>query len=165
MEDVLDVIDQYRRTYAQLSRAHAVAATRQNRKRLLFGIPAIIASLAVSAAILLTLHLNPDVRTRLAIGGLSMAVTVLCALQTFFRFAEVAAQHAMAARKYEAIHRQLELLHLKYKNEDAEMRADALLELESVNETVTKTADESPSLPNQLVTMTERLTPPSEVVG
>jgi hypothetical protein len=96
---------------AAAQHSHYLIAHRLRRRNLALGVPAVVFSSVVGTSLFATLsHDNVNSGLRGLIGGVSVLAAVAAALQSFFRFAERAAQHVTAADWYAAIRRDTEQL-------------------------------------------------------
>ena len=91
MDDILQRIFEYQRTYAISARGHYLASARQARRNYGFGVPSVVISAMVGASIFGTIKSNPppELGWKIAAGLLSLSAAVLVSLQTFFRFGEI----------------------------------------------------------------------------
>jgi hypothetical protein len=125
----LGLIDSWQQRARTNQKAHYIVAERLHRRNYQFGVPVIILSAIVGTSVFATLAKDVGLWSRVAVGGVSIAVTVLSALQTFFRFTERAEQHRGAAIQYGILNRELERIHALPPSEQAEAQK-VLLEVE-----------------------------------
>jgi hypothetical protein len=131
MEDILARADRYRLRAHRKARAHYLASKRAHSMHLRLGVPVVVSTTIVGTTIFGTLSKNPQVFWMVLTGLLSLAAAVLAALQTFFRHAEVAEKHRVAAASYAGLQRELDVYLMKHRKVDAGDRAAALDELQS----------------------------------
>jgi hypothetical protein len=128
------------RVYASQS-AYYMEAERLRRWHYLFGIPVIIASTVVGSTMFAGTGGEATVPTWV-VGSLGALAAVLASLQTFLRFAESAAAHAMAADWYSAIRRDIEQLQALPRH----LRGDAKARLDSIRKEMNKAGQKAPEL-------------------
>jgi len=150
MQDVLRQAEEYRLLASQLNLGHYRATERANQRHRWLGVAVVVAAAIVSTSIFATLESTPELGWKIAAGAVSAAATVLAALQTFFRYSDLAALHKEAAARYGAIRRQLDIFLLRYREAAAAERARALDELQQVAKSMSDLARESPYLSRQL---------------
>jgi hypothetical protein len=148
MDDVLEQAAKYRRTYAIVGRGHYLAAERYAALNRRLGIPVVIITAVVGTTIFGTLNENPDLPWKILAGTISLGGAVLSALQTSLGYEQTAERHKTVATRYRAMKRRLELFSLKYSAAQHYQRADAIAELETLNEELGKLASQSPNLPD-----------------
>jgi hypothetical protein len=106
-------------TYRQLAihkdNAHYAMAQSLERRHKLLGVPVIVTTTLVSAAIFSTLEAQAALGWKIATGLVSVTASVLAALQTFFNFADQAERHQLSARGYSQVRRRCELFDLRYR--------------------------------------------------
>lgn len=84
-------------------------------------------------------------------GLLSLGAAVLAALQTFFNYSEVAAQHKAAAAAYEAVQHRLDIFLLTHhETSDQSHRESALKELSEIGESLHNISGHSPTMPDKV---------------
>jgi Protein of unknown function (DUF4231) len=106
----LDLLDKWRQRTRTYQKAHYDAAEQLHRRNYQLGVPVVVLSAIVATSVFATISQDPGIWSHIAVGIVSIAVAVLSALQTFFRFAERAEQHRAAAIRYGIINRELERL-------------------------------------------------------
>jgi len=106
----LDLVDSWRQRARTYQKAHYDAAERLHRRNYQIGVPVMALSAIVGTSVFATISSDLAVWSRVVVGIVSIAVAVLSALQTFFRFAERAEKHREAAIRYGVINRELERL-------------------------------------------------------
>jgi hypothetical protein len=135
--------------------AHSRAATRFERRGLIFGIVATACSAASGSALFSTIATNPAQPTSRILtviaAFLSVATAVLAAMQTFLKYPELAALHKTAARKYGQLRRRFEL-QLASPPADKETMQKFTAELE---EEWNSLDDESPNIPQDIFDSTK----------
>lgn len=90
-------------------RAHYVSAERFRRRSFWLGIPTVILSLVVGSSVFAALKLQPGPRLQMLVGFLSLSAAVLAGLQTFLGYPERSERHRVAAAKYGALGREMEM--------------------------------------------------------
>lgn len=93
---------------ADLHRAHFNAARTFQLRNKLLGVPALILSTFVGAAIFSTLESSPDIKIKILTGLLSVAAALFTGLQTFLSYGERSEEHKCAAVRYGRLRRILE---------------------------------------------------------
>ena len=116
----------------------------------MLGVPVVICTSIVGTSIFATLSDNPAVIWKIAAGLISLAATVLAALQTFFKFSELSAKHKLAGAEYGTLRRKIDLFLLHFSNHGENSRQNALNELQEIAENLGRLAKESPDLSDQL---------------
>ncbi|MEO0818139.1 MAG: SLATT domain-containing protein [Pseudomonadota bacterium] len=151
MQDILETLDRYQRTYGISARGHYRNAELKNRRHFWLGVPAIVISAIVGASIFGTIEQqNVHPYWYIAAGMLSVTASVLASLQTFFSFSEMAEKHLIAARRYASIRRKTRLLKLVYAERNPDQRDNALKDLEDLIEELKVIAEESPAIPDKV---------------
>jgi hypothetical protein len=92
-----------------LQRAHYRTAKLCSVLHFCIGIPLVLVSATVGTAVFATLKSSPEPTTKIVVGLLSVAATVLAGLQTFLGLSERAEKHKQAGVRYGALRRELEL--------------------------------------------------------
>jgi hypothetical protein len=146
MKDIIGQVQNYSAGARRSARAHYKAVDISTWRNNALGIPAILASTIVGTSIFATLNTSPDIRWRIAAGLVALLAASLSALQTFFRYAERAERHRIAAAKYGDLRRRCDLLAVKYDSASTEQRPAALVELASVISDFGTLALESPGV-------------------
>ncbi len=113
------------------------------------GVPVVASSAIVGTTIFATLSTQPDVGFKIVTGLLAVAAAVLAALQTFFKHSEEAEKHRVAAAKYAAVYRDLDLYCLRFAGGLGD-RDLALSELDRHLTTWDQLEAESPAVPDRL---------------
>ncbi len=110
-----DLIDtrQLRREWHEALRivhkAHYYAAKRYQTYRLTLGIPTIMLSAIAGTTLFSTFEQSDNSTLRIVTGVTVLLVSVLSSLQTFLNFGERSERHKVAATKYGALRRKVEL--------------------------------------------------------
>jgi hypothetical protein len=84
------------------------------RKNYWLGVPAVLLSAAVGTSVFAALGKNVDPLIQIAVGAVSVLAAVLSALQTFFRWGDLASKHRAAAAEYGALKREIDELLARY---------------------------------------------------
>jgi hypothetical protein len=108
-ENLEALVDEWKRRAWAAQTAHYRRATKLSRMHVTFGVPVVILSTVVGTSLFATLNEeNLNLAVRIAVGSVSVGAAVLAAIQTFFRFAQRADRHVLAADWYAAIRRRIE---------------------------------------------------------
>ena len=146
MHDVVDAAKRYRE-YAQFMRdQHYRRSDGDTRWNILLGIPVTITATIVSTSIFASINSSPDTGWKIAAGLVSLFAAVLAALQTFFKFPESGERHRVAAAKYAAVRRRLEIFVLRYEHANASKEAEALDTLEGLATTLGELDESMPGI-------------------
>jgi hypothetical protein len=108
----------YRQLAIHKDNAHYAMAQSLEHRHKLLGVPVIVTTTVVSAAIFSTLEAQAALGWKVATGFVSVAASVLAALQTFFNFADQAERHQVSARGYSQIRRRFEFFDVRYRLND-----------------------------------------------
>ena len=149
-EDMLATAEDYRHYAQKKSNAHYKMSELAKGRHVKLGIPVTVLTAIVGTAIFATLS-SPTFATPVQVGAglLSLTAAVLAALQTFFNFADVAAQHKDAASSYEAVRHQLDWFLLSYSSWVAASSLEApLKELRLIASSLDEIAKKSPTVPD-----------------
>jgi hypothetical protein len=109
-DDKLEALmDEWRRRAWAAQTAHYRRATKLSRSHVGLGVPVVVLSTVVGTSLFATINEEQlNLAVRLVVGSVSVAAAVLAAVQTFFRFAQRADRHVLAADWYAAIRRRIE---------------------------------------------------------
>ena len=106
LEKVLD--EWHRRVWAS-QLAHYRRATKLRRANIFLGLPVTTLTAVVGTSLFATLNEQQlPTALRITVGSISVAASVLSAIQTFFGFAQRADKHVLAADWYAALRRRIE---------------------------------------------------------
>ena len=147
MKDIIDQAKHYRTVVRRAARAHYKAVDQARRGNLLLGVPVVVTTTVVGTSIFATLNSQPSATLKILAGIVSLLAAALAALQTFFRFAERAEKHRVAAANYGIARRDLDLFLLKYVSEPADARQAAIDDLGKIKSKLDQLAQESPDIP------------------
>ena len=148
MDDIMQRLLDYKRSYAIWARGHYLASARQAHRNYRLGVPSVVISAVVGTSIFGTIGSSPELGWRIAAGLFSISAAILASLQTFFRFAEYAERHLEAGRRYGQVRRKLEYLELKYRQADASRRDEALTDLAELYDALAMAEEKSPAVPD-----------------
>ena len=148
MQDVLNRVATYREHALYLGGGHYQAGKWAARRHIMLGVPVVVATAIVSTSIFATLNEQPSVQWKIAAGLISLVAVVLAALQTFFKYSELAEKHKTAGANYGSLRRRIELFQLRYAG-DPRQRLQALGELDEIAEQFGELAEVSPDLPDR----------------
>jgi hypothetical protein len=86
------------------------------RRNYWLGVPAVLLSAAVGTSVFAALGKNVEnyPLIQMAVGAIAVLAAVLSALQTFFRWGDVASKHRAAAAEYGALKREIDELLARY---------------------------------------------------
>lgn len=104
-DEEIKLLQNWARETKTIYRAHYGSAIRAQRLSLKLGIPTVILSAVVGTSVFATIDQNPSVYLQIAVGTISLAVTVLASLQTFLRLSERAERHQATAAGFAALNR------------------------------------------------------------
>jgi hypothetical protein len=107
-DDATDaLLEDWRRRAAAAKECHYRSATALRRAHAFLGVPVVVLTAVVGTSVFATLS-DATISTglRVAVGAISVGAAVLAGLQTFFRFAERAERHVIAADWYAALYRE-----------------------------------------------------------
>ena len=149
MQDILERLRYYRRIYAVGARGHHLTAARKSRMNHYFGIPAAAISAIVGTTLFATLEQNPGTTWRIIVGLVLILSAVLSTLQTRFNYADTAGKHKVAATRYRAVRRRLEVFELRCADSGLD-RESALSGLEKILEDLEKIAEDLPAIPDSM---------------
>jgi hypothetical protein len=123
------LLNEWRKRAWAAQTAHYRRATKLGRGHVWLGVPVVILSTVVGTSLFATINEEElALAVRLVVGSVSVAAAVLAAVQTFFRFAQRADRHVLAADWYAAIRRRIEetLAMPREVREDARKSIDGL---------------------------------------
>lgn len=149
MEDIIEKANQYKIDATYNSRAHYKAVDLATHRNTLIGVPVVITTSIVATSIFATLNTNPDIIWKITTGFVSIAAVVLSALQTFFKFSELAEKHRANGVNYSSLRRQIEHYILKYKAASNDKREKALEDLEVISQRLSQLAADSIPIPQK----------------
>ena len=151
-QDMLATAEDYRHYAQKKSNAHYRMSERAKSRHNTLGIPVTVLTAIVGTAIFATINSpTQNFWIQVAAGLLSLTAAVLAALQTFFNFSDVAAQHKDAAASYEAVRHQLDWFLLSYSTwGDASTLEVPLKELRAVASQIDEIAKKSPGVPDSV---------------
>ena len=88
--------------------AHYDAATLFERKNYKYGVPVTVLSAAVGTSVFVTIDSSPEMWAKILVGLTSFAVSILSALQTFFKYTERAEKHRIAGARFGSLLKEIE---------------------------------------------------------
>ena len=147
MEDIIAAAKQYRVDAVYTSRAHYKAVDSANFKNKLLGIPVVITTTIVATSIFSTLNSSPGIIWQIVTGLLSILALVLSALQTFFRYSDLAEKYRTAAVNYSTLRREIEFFILKYGDLSNDERENALNGIDTICRRFSQLARDSIAIP------------------
>lgn len=150
MEDILEQADAHRRHALKLGYGHYTAGRQAAKGHMWLGVPVVVLTAIVGTSIFATFSETPASHWKIITGLVSLLATVLAALQTFFGFSERAEKHKAAGARYGALRRDIELFALRYRDKEPSHRDQALIELEALTERLSRLAEDSPDLSDEL---------------
>jgi len=110
MGTTMDVLNDWYTRVDASQKAHYSSSNTYRSFSLWIGVPTVVLSLFVGTSVFASLETKPSVELQAIVGSCSVIAAVLAGLQTFFGFAERSERHRLAAAKYGAIGRELEVL-------------------------------------------------------
>jgi hypothetical protein len=126
---------------------HDECGTRFNRWHYRLGIPIIILTTGVAAAIFYSLgRPGPSDLVKMGIGLASGAAALLACLQTFLGLSQRADQHKIASDRYDALRRSLEILKTFSPSDPVELRRA----ITDIQREMDRLAESSPAVPARL---------------
>jgi hypothetical protein len=143
-------VKEYRHNAAVVGRAHFMAWERNSLRNRLFGGTVVAITAVVGTAIFGTIQQDPDLHWRILAGTISIAATVLAALQTYLNFAERAEKHQEAGSGYAKIRRQFDLLAIEMSQKGGEYNAQAMTELKRIVSDLNELSEKSPSIADKI---------------
>jgi hypothetical protein len=110
MTDAVALLKQWTNAVRIAHVGHSRAAAYYSRMHLILGVPVTVIAAAVGTSIFVNLSAS-DIWWAFVLTGLaSMIAAILSGLQTFLNYSERSAAHAVAAAKFGALRRQLEMI-------------------------------------------------------
>lgn len=149
MDDILQRAEYYQVRAHRKARAHYLAAKRAARKHTLLGVPVVILSTIVGGTIFASISEDPAVGWKIVTGMLSVTAAVLAALQTFFKFSEMAEKHRVSGAENASLKRRFDTFILRMAETSGD-REEALAVLESIIAVLDQLEKESLDVPDQL---------------
>lgn len=104
---VLELLHDWDRRAAASEATHYELAGRLVKRNIQLGAPIVILTTIIGTSVFATLEERVESGWRIAVGLISVFAAILASLQTFFRFAERAEQHRIAAELWAAIRRHI----------------------------------------------------------
>ena len=148
MEKTLALAENYLKSALMNRAAHYRAAKIANQGHVLLGAPATLISTIVGTAIFASLNGNPNNSVKIFAGLISLLGAALSALQTFFKFSELAEKHRLAGANYGDVKRKLELFLLRYESSEHPAESEAIADLVQLAGVLSRLAKESPDIPD-----------------
>lgn len=148
MKKTLELAESYSKSALMNRAAHYRAAKIANQRHVLLGAPATLISTIVGTAIFASLNDNPDNSFKIFAGLISLLGAALSALQTFFKFSELAEKHRLSGANYGDVKRKLDLFLIKYGSDEHPPESEAVVELSELAEVLSRLAQESPDIPD-----------------
>lgn len=104
------LLNAWHRRLSESQFAHYTAGKKLTGANLCLGVPIMVLSSIVAAAMLATFERPLTQSVRITFGCITLAVALMASLQTFLRFAERSERHRVIAARYGAIKRRAEQL-------------------------------------------------------
>ncbi|HEY5707072.1 MAG TPA: DUF4231 domain-containing protein [Terrimicrobiaceae bacterium] len=164
---MLATAEDYRHYAQKKSNAHYHMSERAKARHNSLGIPVTVSTAIVGTAIFATLN-SPTQSFWIQVGAglLSLTAAVLAALQTFFNFSDVAAQHKDAAASYEAVRHQLDWFLLSYSSwGEASTLEVPLKQLRDTAAQLDEIAKKAPSIPDSVYDAVQTRVAERPIVG
>ena len=149
MDDIRDRAEYYRVRAQRKARSHYLTAKRNSRMHTNLGVPVVVISTIVGSTIFATISDDPAVGWKIVAGLLSITAAVLAALQTFFKYSELAEKHRVSGAEYASLKRRLDSYQLLFAESDGN-RKDYLDALESIVTDLDQLERDSPDVPDDL---------------
>ncbi len=148
VNDIRERAEYYRVRAHRKARTHYLTAKRASHMHTTLGVPVVVISTIVGSTIFATLSEEPAVGWKIATGMLSISAAVLAALQTFFKYSELAEKHRSTAAQYAAMKRRLDALHLRFAEPD--VSRDGFLDaMEAIIQELDQLEKDSPDAPDR----------------
>ncbi len=149
MDDVLERARQYQNLTMKKSQAHYQAAELYAQRYVRLGAPVTILTSIVATSVFASLAQNgKNTIIVIATGTLSIVAAVLSGLQTFLRYADVAAGHRNAGAAYESARRQLDIFALEFRASTD--RAGAIKDLARIAGNLDSMTATEPTVPEKI---------------
>lgn len=110
------------------------------------GIPVVVLTSSVGTTVFATLQKQVDMRTQIAVGGVSVLAAILASLQTFLRFGDRAGKHRSIGAQYGAVRRRIESLLVLPPSDRGEPKQI----LEDLRGSLDSLAEASPDIPQRI---------------
>lgn len=149
METILEQLRKYRENYSLIARGHYIASDKLDHLNKLCGTITIVLSLGVCATIFASIAQALPFWGTMSAGIGSLAVTTLTFVQMHHRFGDRAIGHRNAAAGFADIRRRIEVMILKYKLSDGELRNSAIEELEGMLKELRDLGKLCPTIPSR----------------
>ena len=150
--DMIAAVEGYRHYAQKKSNAHFRMSERARARHNAFGIPVTVSTAIVGTTIFATLNSpTQSLWIQVPAGLLSLFAAVLAALQTFFNFSDIAAQHKDAAVNYEAVRHKLDLFLLSYGPwKDTVTLEQPLKDFDAITKQLDDITRKAPSVPDSV---------------
>ena len=125
---------------------HYSRADRAARWNVVLGIPVTLTAAVVSTSIFASINSSPANGWKIVAGLIALLAAALSALQTFFKFPETGERHRVAAAKYGAVRRSLDVFILRYAHGGSASDAAALDQLERLATRLGELDETSPGI-------------------
>lgn len=149
VDDVLTKAREYHYYAVLRDKAHYQMALLYRRRERLLGIPVVILTAAVGTAIFATLQSDTALGWQILTGILSVAATILAALQTLLNYGSDAASQESASARYGAIRRKFDTFDLRYRSEKF-TRDECLGALEQIVSDLDEFEADQPRITNRI---------------
>ena len=150
--DILKKAKDYHDFVRRKSNAHYLMSEAAKARNNQLGVPVTIVTAVVGTSIFASINVPGQyLWIRIAAGLLSLAAAALAALQTYFNFSDVVAQHKKAAADYEAVLHGLDCFILYYNGGGGESQGEKAIEaLKAIADRMDEIAQVSPSIPDNI---------------
>ena len=156
MEALIEKVNHYRRNYSIIARAHYLSASYLESLNAWLGIPALLLSIAICTTLSLSGSEGfPQIIITIA-GVASLFVALLTGLQVFIRASERSMEHRAAGARFADVRRRLELMSIKFQNNDNNNFNDCIYELENMLVELRELGALCPKIPDQYYRKAER---------
>jgi len=157
MKDILSRCQKYQLYCTHIARAHYMVCENAAKWNNRLGVPVTVITAIIGTSIFGTINNDPAIGWKIVAGLMSLSAAILSALQTTFKFSELAEKHKIAGNRFSGLRRQIEFFILKYSDEDKkncdiafENRDTALKDLEKIIKNYSALAEESPVIPTKI---------------
>ena len=145
MENILKRAEGYRRQCMIIGKSHYLAAEYAGKMHNKLGVPIVVISAIVGTAIFSTLTKDPNIYWKIGTGIVSVMVSVLAALQTFFNFSQKSENHKKAGSLYSQHRRKIDMFGIRYRSLDDIDKKKAIQELEEISNQLSQLSSETPT--------------------
>jgi SMODS and SLOG-associating 2TM effector domain family 4 len=146
MHEIIEAATKFRNSAQFMRDQHYGRSDNASRWNIILGVPATLIAAVVSTSIFASINSSPSNHWKIVAGTIALIAAALSALQTFFRFPESGERHRVAAAKYGAVRRSLELFVLRYAHANSSSRDEALNALDKLTTKLGELDESSPGI-------------------